>query len=799
MSRRWTEETATAPLDLRLALPATAVWAGCLVALWAPAAVWWVLAGIAATVAASAVVARRRHCPVGVVVTLLLCCSAAIAVTALRIAAANQDPLVIAAHSASWVEIDVTVRGDPTPQPDRWAAAPDGGNETAVRPPSTRWRLSARAATVTAHGVRWPSRSSVVIFGDGSDWGRVADGQRLRIRGTVGVDDFNPLPGVVIRARGDPQIVEAPSSWTAWAADGRGRLARSARVLDADRGGLLRGLVVGDTRGIGPELSADAKVSGLTHLVAVSGSHMAIVAAAVLLLLRRFGPTLSGIGVALAFGALVMVVGPTPSVLRAVIMGLIGVLGAVMGRSRSALSALSATVFGLLLIDPSLAVAVGFVLSVQATAALILVAPMLTAALERRHVPRGWAMVIAVPIAAHVATVPVIAAISGSVSLVAIPANIAVSAVVAPGLLIGLACLIGGAVSPSAGEVIARLDGPLLGWIAGCAHRFARLPSATLPWSATAWGVVALGVLIAGGLIVLRFRRARAVVLVALAAAAVVLVAARLSHVGWPGGRWLITACDVGQGDGIVLATDEPGTAIVVDTGPEPRAMDDCLDRLGVRTIALLVLTHLHADHVGGIRGAIEGRAVAAIGLGPDRTAPAALDEITRISESRGISITALAPGMSITVAGLRLDVLGPARTFRGTDSDSNNDSVVMRGARAGVTMLLTGDIERPAQQALLDAGVDLTADILKQPHHGSSKLLPKFVDAVGAEVAIIGVGVGNDYGHPAASALDTDRRAGIRSILRTDQDGDAQVIRVESGLAVMSRGAPAATMAAAP
>jgi competence protein ComEC len=273
-----------------------------------------------------------------------------------------------------------------------------------------------------------------------------------------------------------------------------------------------------------------------------------------------------------------------------------------------------------------------------------------------------------------------------------------------------------------------------------------------------------------------------------------VVVAAQVVSVGWPGRGWLLTMCDVGQGDGIVLSTDAPGEAVVVDTGPEPAAMDACLDGLGVTTIALLVITHLHADHVGGLAGAIQGRRVDAIAIGPDRSAPAALRDIADAARDLGAPVVAVTPGGRWQADGLRLDVLGPTRRFVGTDSDPNNDSVVLRATHDGVRMLLAGDIERPAQQALLDSGVDLRAEVLKQPHHGSSKLLSQFVDAVGAEVAVIGVGVDNDYGHPSPAALQRDRDAGIATILRTDTDGDVQIVGSDAGLGTIARGPRRAT-----
>lgn len=794
MSRRWTEEESAQPLDLRLAIPAVMAWCGCLIAVWTPTAVPWAAAAIAAALVAGTLAICRGHRRAVAALAALICCLAAIALTTLRLSAAADDPLIVAAEGRDWVVVEVAVTADPTEVEQSWAAAAtntDSGNLTAEPEVSStgRWRLVANARTVTTNGASFTSRARLTVFADGTAWGSVRDGQTIRLRGTADLDTFGATPSAVIRARGDPEAMAGASLWTRWASTAREQLAHSAAVLDGDRGGLLRGLVVGDTRGIDEQLSTDAKTSGLTHLVAVSGTHMAIAAGAVLLLTRRFGPRISSISVAFAFAALVILVGPAPSVLRAVTMGLIAIGAAVLGRSRAAISALSATVFGLLLVDPALSVSVGFALSVQATAGLILLAPVLTRALERRNVPRGWAMVIAIPVAAHVVTMPVITAISGRVSIVAIPANIAVAPVVAPALLLGLACLIVGVIWPTGGEFIARVDGPLLGWITGVAHRLAHWPWAAVPWSATAMGVWSLVSVIAFGLVVLRFRTSRLIVGAASVGVVLVLAAAPLVSIGWPGRGWLMTMCDVGQGDGIVLSTDVPGRVVVVDTGPDPAAMDACLGRLNVSAIALLVITHLHADHIGGVSGAVRGRTVEMIGIGPDRSARRALAELGELARDRAIPIVQLTAGGNWDSSGLHLEVLGPTRTFVGTESDPNNDSVVIRATHSGTRMLLTGDVERPAQQALLDAGVALDADVFKQPHHGSPKLLPEFVDAVNADVAVIGVGVDNDYGHPSQAALQRDQEGGIGAILRTDRDGDVQIVATESGLATIRRG----------
>jgi competence protein ComEC len=292
--------------------------------------------------------------------------------------------------------------------------------------------------------------------------------------------------------------------------------------------------------------------------------------------------------------------------------------------------------------------------------------------------------------------------------------------------------------------------------------------------------------------ILLRHRRFRELFAAAAAGVALIAVPTRIIAPGWPAQGWLLTACEVGQGDAMVLSTGEQGTAVVIDTGPDPGLVDACLDRLGIGTIALLVLTHLHADHVDGLVGAMHGRTVGAIAVGPGREPAAAWRDIQWQAADRGISVVQLKPGTRWASGELSLNVLGPAKAFVGTDSDPNNDSVVLMAQRNGEKILMTGDVEIEAQQALLNAGVDLDADVLKVPHHGSSKLLDRFVRAVSPSVAVIGVGVGNDYGHPSRHALDLLARDGVQNVLRTDEEGDVSVGLVDGELTEATRGATA-------
>ena len=635
-------------------------------------------------------------------------------------------------------------------------------------------------------------RPRLSIYGRGVEWSRVVPDDTVDAAGRLGEQSFGPGQQIVLHARDPPDVVDRSPWWYRLAQRIREELADNASQLEGDAVGLLPGLVVGDTSGISDRLDADAKITGVTHLLAVSGSHFAILCGMVVVVLRRFGPRLAAVGGVVTLVALVVLVGPQPSVLRAAVMGAIAMLALLAGRTRSCVPALATAVIVLLAIDPQLAGSVGFALSVLATGGLVLLAPVWSESLQRRGLPRGWADLLVVPVAAHLVTMPVVVLISGTVSVVAVLANLLVAPVVAPALILGMLCALTGPWWPGAAAVLARLTAPLLDWIASVAHTLARWPSATVPWPATPTGAALLALMTVVAVMMLRHRRFRDLFGAAAAGVVLVLVPSTVIAPGWPAADWLLTACEVGQGDAMVLSTGQDGTAVVVDTGPEPSLVDACLDRLRIGTVPLLILTHLHADHVDGLAGVLHGRSVGAIAVGPGREPAGAWREISAAAADRGIPVVEFTPGITWAAEGLSLTVLGPRKPFVGTDSDPNNDSLVVMADREGERILLTGDIEVEAQQALLNAGVDLDADVLKVPHHGSSKLLDRFVAAVSPTAAVIGVGVDNDYGHPSVKALDLLTRNGVGTVLRTDLQGDGSLGLVDGVLTASTRGSSA-------
>jgi len=784
-------------IDARLVLAALGAWVAVLAALWIGWQAAAVVAVIAAIVALSAAWSGTRWhavAPPWIVRSSAALLAAGAAVAAIAGVAAVQahqvqaHPLRGAAAIGAAATVTVRIADDPRPLREAGYAGRPAGAE--------RYMVAAELEVAGVAGTASRGGGHLLLLAPVDGWAGLLPGQRVTAHGLLAPPTRDDLTVAVLLVRGPPDAVGPPPWWQHAAGTVRGGLREASAVLPEQPGGLLPSLVVGDTSRLPATVTEEFRVAGLSHLTAVSGTNVAIVCGAALALLRlvRVGPRTAAMLAGVALVGFVVVARPSPSVLRAAVMGAITLLALVLGRDRSALPALAAAVLGLLLIDPRLAVEPGFALSVLATAALVLIAPRWSAALRRRRVPAGVAEALAVPVAAHLATAPLVAALSGQVSLVAVGANLLAAPAVAPATVLGALAAAASVLSDGAAEVFTRLAGPFVGWLVAVGHHAAVLPGSVVRWPAGPAGGLLLAVATVGVLTLLRLRRVRALATAAMVGALLVLVPTRFAPPGWPVPGWALVACDVGQGDALVLGTTEADRAVLVDTGPDPGPVRACLDRIGVRRVPLVVLSHLHADHIGGLAGLLDGRTVGAVAIGPLLQPSWAFEEVRRLTDRAGVPLVRLQAGQRMQWPGLTVDVLGPRRPAEPTVEDDgtpvNNASLVLRAETSAGRILLTGDIELAAQAELLTSGVDLGADVLKMPHHGSRYSSPEFLAAVRPRIAVVSVGAGNRYRHPDGEILAAVSRMGV-TVLRTDQRGDIAVTGGPAGLSVVGRGEP--------
>jgi competence protein ComEC len=771
--------------DLRLVPPAVAVWLAALVLMGCPTWAAYTTAGVCAAAALALLRPRalaRRPAGAGAARRVLagaaLACAAfSAAGVGLRLSAVGSGPVRALAVAQAQATLEAVVTEDPRVSEVR------GRELVTVRVRAESVRVRGRVT-----GVRVP----VLVLARTPQWRALVPSSRVRFTARLVVPRRGELLAAVALVRGPPLEVGPPSAVQRAAESVRARLREAASGLPEAPRGVLPGMIVGDTSRLDPRLADDFKAAGLTHLLVVSGANIAILTGAILALARwagmsrRSAPLPAGAAV-LAF---VVIARPEPSVLRATVMGMIGLIALATGRERRGVPALSASVLVLVLADPSLGRSYGFALSALATAGLLVLAPAWRTRLRRR-LPGGVADVLAAAAAAQVACTPVLVMLSGEIGLVAVAANLLAEPAVVPATLLGA---LAAAVAPVAMPVARLLVWPAglaASWIIWVARAAAAVPYANVGWPDGPLGAVLLLGVLAAAIVVVRHRRLLRFAAAAVAGTVTVAIVAAIVTPGWPPRGWSFVVCDVGQGDGLVLSAGE-ARAVVVDAGPDPELMDRCLERLGVRSVPLLVLTHPHADHVNGVPGVRHGRTVGAV-------LPSPLSEGEESRFLLGLGVRAAEPGQIWQAGSLTLSVLAPAPagpkvSTRDDGTTVNNASVVLvarwtgRGGLPGLSVLLPGDVESEAQHDLAPQVPQV--DVLKVPHHGSRRQDPGFLAAARAQIAITSVGAGNDYGHPAAATLALLGRLGMR-VYRTDHDGDVAVLRTGAGMSVLTRGSP--------
>lgn len=774
-------EARTAAPDLRMVLPAAAAWAGCFLATgeeWR----WACLAALIGLVTLGVGAQGARWLLAGL--GLMLAGTAGVA--GLQVWALHSSTLgSLAAESAS-VSVLVQVKAEAHLTP-----------ASGVRPAMARMPVQVRR--LDGRGRRTTATVPARLQATGES---VALLRTLPVGSEVSLTALvrQPRPGersaATLVLRGTPETLRGPGLADRVLNRVRAGLRASMRHNPPEQAGLVPAFVVGDTANVPSSVADDFKATGLTHLTAVSGTNLTLLLAFSLGLLRRAGVQgwwLRGAAIAVVV-VFVLLCRSEPSVLRAAAMGLVALSATGLARDpRRGVRNLAVACCGLLLVDPWLARSWGFALSVSASLGILCWASSWQQRLTR-WAPEWVAEAVCVPLAAQLATQPIVTALSGSISVVGLASNGLTGPFVAPVTVLGLAAAL---LSPISSQV-----GVAPGWLAGwcvqpvltVAHLFAGLPAAQWVWRASPAGLAVLAACCLGLAAVLPWVLARP--RWCLVFALVLLVAGwrQPAPAGWPG-QWQVVFCDVGQGDATVIRAG-PRQVVLVDTGPDPDRVVSCLRGLGVTHVPLLVLSHFHADHVGGLPGVLRSFEVGQVLTSP-LASPASQVAMVRaqLAEAQVPSRSARVQEL-LTVGEASWQTLGagsPAgltRQGEGENSAENDASIVGLAAAGGVRVLLSGDAEPPAQQAVVASQSDLSAHVLKLPHHGSARQDQRFFQQSKATVAVASVGARNDYGHPAAKTVSLANKCGMK-VLRTDQTGSIAVGRDAKGLRIVTQRPP--------
>ena len=551
------------------------------------------------------------------------------------------------------------------------------------------------------------------------------------------------------------------------------RLRQYARVLlqrsikGDDERGLLASLVFGDRGAIDAGMEDDYRRAGVFHVLAVSGAQVALLAAIAwrclrLLRVARRPATLLLCG---AVAGYAVFAGSEASIVRAAVMAGAVALAASLDLDASGFTALGGAVFALVAYDPAAVFDAGFQLSVSATAGLIAFMPSPAAQPELRGARRWLAWLVVASLAAQAAVLPAQLLLFHTLPIAALGANLVVVPI-SSALLVGTVAFLAVA---SVSQTLAAVPASLLEHTAALQnafiHAWAQIPGVELSApTPPLWCLAAY----CGGLVALALGRPRA--------RAVPLIGAGFFGILFAGGpradgRLQLHALDVGQGDALVLVSPH-GRVAVIDTGP---GQDDgwsggrdvvapFLWSRGFARIDLLVMSHAHADHIGG-----------ASWLARTFKAHEVWEGSFQSREFRGSTLRrVVGAGVDADWDGVRLRVLGPPPLDPEASPPRdvrNDDSVVVEAAFGGSAYLLTGDIEGPGEEAVGGRAYDL----VKVAHHGSrTSSSESFVARTCPAAAFVSVGAANRFHHPHPEVIDRYRRQGA-FVARTDQDGSLQ------------------------
>ncbi|QIZ98700.1 MBL fold metallo-hydrolase [Leifsonia sp. PS1209] len=771
--------------DLRLIPPAVSLWVAAALTIGAPdaarplAVACWILAAgallVAVLVGRARATARRRpprartNHRAALLATLCSVSFASVAlVTSVVATQAQTRTPPILTDGADRQRVTMTVRVDSTPH--HISPGFDGAERA-------RWRGTAQSVLLPSPTPTPISAPVTVIAPLPPSAPPPPFGALVRVTGTLTANAPGEPTAFTLSATAPATPLDDPPWWLAWTEQVRHRFAAASAITPGNGGALLPGLAIGDETAVPADLDTAMKAASLSHLTAVSGANCAMITAVAFFVSARLGlGRRTRVLVALlALAAFVILVTPGGSVIRASTMAVVVLVGIARGRPSQGLPLLALAVIVLLVHDPWLARDYGFALSVLATGGLMLLAGPLARILSR-WLPQTLAVALAVPVAAQLACQPVLILLSPTLPLYGVAANLLAAPAAPVATLLGCLACVALPFLPALGQALVWAAWAPSAWIAQVATATSALPGSALPWADGIVGVLlCAAALVAVTVLALARPRVGRGMLATVATASLFL--GTVGYLGILGGTvigravalpdtWRLAACDVGQGDALLIRDGDH--VAMIDVGREPALATACLDTLGIAHIHLLILTHFDVDHVGGLP-AVLGRVERALVGEPGRELDTrALDSL----RESGATVEQVVAGAHGTLGAATWTVLWPPQPPPGTPALAGNPgSITVALDGHGMRSIFLGDLGETSQDALLATGDFRPVDVVKVAHHGSADQSPRLYSALNASLALVSVGADNGYGHPTRSALGMLAATGS-TVARTDHSG---------------------------
>ncbi len=547
------------------------------------------------------------------------------------------------------------------------------------------------------------------------------------------------------------------------------------QVLPAEEAAILLGMIWGGRTGIDDRQYEDFQKTGIVHLFSVGGLHVGFLLVLInwLASLAGAGPRgrfIAGVSGLLLYGTMV---GWPPPVMRAVLMGILGLLAYLSGRENGLLNALSLSGVIILLADPALLFNLSFQLTMLATGGIVCLFPQMRALFPRRYLLIDLALI---PISAELAIIPLVAYHFNILTPGSIITNIGTTYLSGAAVILGfIASLLSGVSAPLA-ALFLHPAGMFIQLILAIVAGVKALPGAYLYVATpTVLGVSLYYAIMALAFISLRIETWRVMFRPAVGLCLLWLMVLALPAQLFSRGQAEVVFIDVGQGDSILIKS--PGGRFILVDGGGSQFFDVGADVVlpylrhrGIRNLDMVISTHPDIDHVEGLTKVIAEMPVTCLGLPASLADAEDYQTLCDTAAKQQIPLVYLYAGQSLQLEeGFRMDVIHPGKEK--VSEDSNRNSLVLLLSYQRFTALLTGDV--PAEE-LVAAGdrVSPPLTILKLPHHGSKGSLARdFYQKAAPAWAVVSAGADNPFGHPHPQVIAAVRESGAR-ILRTDLQG---------------------------
>lgn len=546
------------------------------------------------------------------------------------------------------------------------------------------------------------------------------------------------------------------------------------KLFSKNQAGILNGMLIGETNGISNEVIEDFKNSGITHLLAVSGSNIVLVIVISKFIFSKiFGKKYSWIFIISFIMFFVCISGASPSVVRAGLMAILEIFAGLLVKKSNSINNLFLSAFIILLINPFSIINIGFILSFAGTIGILLISDKISQRLKEHIRFEMLLENLSVTLSAQIILFPIMAYYFNSISLTSLITNLLVLPISSVLTVTGLILFILSIIYFPLAKLISVPLGYLIDYIMIIAKACSKLSFLNFTVSTPSVFEIILYYMIIWALI----NRKNNLLKRVLVGIIIFLIAITKVYDAIPKKYVEVSCVDVGQGDCFFIETSK-GKRILIDGGGSETSSYDVgknillpylLDRK-CRKIDLIFISHAHTDHIDGIMTVIENLKVGKVIIGVQNLKDAKVEELYKICKKRHVEIKIVTAGESVKIDDLFFDILYPAINVK--DDNVNNLSLVIKMRYKNRSMLFTGDIETYGEDKI---NVNIKADILKVAHHGSSTSTSEdFLKKVSPKISIISVAKKNMYGHPNENVVERLKR--FSNLYMTKDSGEINI-----------------------